>query len=54
LNPSLVLLQALCLVLDLVFLFVLEMTQVGTDAFAFLAFMRRFFLDASLFLPKPL
>jgi len=50
----LVLLQALCFVLDLTFLFVLEMTQVGTEEFCFLAFIRRFFLDASLFLPKPL
>jgi hypothetical protein len=27
------------------------MTQVGTEAFCFLAFIRRFFLDESLFLP---
>jgi hypothetical protein len=39
---------------DLTFLFVLAMTQDGTEALLFLAFIRRFFLDASLFLPKPL
>jgi hypothetical protein len=50
----LVLLQVLCFRFDLTFLFVLAMTHVGTEAFCFLAFMRWFFLDASLFLPKPL
>ena len=53
LNPSLVLLQTLCFLLDLTCLFVLAMTQDGTEAFCFLAFIRRFFLDASLFLPMP-
>ena len=54
LNPSLVLRQTLCFWLDLTFLFVLAMTQVGTEEFFFLAFIRRFFLDASLLLPKTL
>ena len=54
LNPSLVLLQALCLLLFLTFLFVLAMTHVGTEALSFLAFIRRFFFDASLFLPMPI
>jgi hypothetical protein len=53
-NPSLVLLQTLCFLFDLTFLFVFAMTHVGTEAFDLLAFIRRFFLDASLFLPKPL
>jgi transposase len=52
LNPNLVLLQTLCLLFDLIFLFVRAMTHVGTEAFCFLALSRRFFLDASLFLPK--
>ena len=54
LNPSLVLLQVLCFWFALTFLLVLAMTQVGTEEFCFLAFMRRFFLDASLFLPMSL
>jgi len=54
LNPSLFLLQTLCFLFDLTCRFVLAMTQDGTDAFCFLAFIRRFFLDASLFLPMPL
>ena len=33
LNPSLVLLQVLCFLFDLTFLFVLAMTHVGTEAF---------------------
>jgi hypothetical protein len=53
LNPSLVLLQTLCFLFDLVFRFVLAMTHVGTEPLVFLAFIRWFFLDASLFLPKP-
>src|SRR5438309_350020 len=54
LNPSLVLLQVRCFRFDLTFLFVLAMTHVRTEAFCFLAFMRWFFLEASLFLPNPL
>jgi len=54
LNLSLVFLQDLCFVFVLVCLFVLAMTHEGTEALAFLAFMRRFFFDASLFLPIPL
>jgi hypothetical protein len=54
LNPSLVRLQVLCFRFDLTFLFVLAITHVGTEAFCLLALMRWFFLDASLFLPKPL
>jgi hypothetical protein len=53
-RPSLVLLQTRCLLFVLVFLFVLAMTQVGTEAFCFLAFINRFFFEASLFLPKSL
>ena len=53
-NPSLVLLQILCFLFDLVFLLVRAITHVGTEAFIFLALIRRFFFDASLFLPKPL
>jgi hypothetical protein len=52
LSPSLLRLQILCFWFARTFLFVLAMTQVGTDEFDFLAFMSRFFLDASLFLPK--
>ena len=40
------------LLFALTFLLVLAITQVGTEEFCFLAFMSRFFLDASLFLPK--
>ena len=54
LKRSLVLLQTRCLLFVLAFLFVLAMTHVGTEAFCFLAFISRAFLDASLFLPKVL
>jgi hypothetical protein len=36
---------------DLTFLLVFAMTQVGMEAFDFRALMRRFFFEASLFLP---
>jgi hypothetical protein len=49
----LVLLQTLCFSFDLTWRFVLAMTQVGIEEFCFFALIRRFFLDESLFLPKP-